>query len=193
MRRSWAAPLVALMTVAVLGAGCSDDDNAGDATTTTEGTTTTTTVETTTTSAESTTTTTEGLPDEPPRREDAASGSGCAPGAGALPDGWWYGSVDGPAADKQLSFDLACYYIGAAAEAEAASRGDEVSNDYYIVDETTQVRVVPVSGDATGSCVELQSTLEMVECAPEDVAGDWGVWIRVFGGTVDRLVEQYAP
>jgi hypothetical protein len=33
----------------------------------------------------------------------------------------------------------------------------------------------------------------MVDCTPAEVTGDWAVWLRVQGGEVDRLVEQYAP
>jgi len=194
-------PLVALGVVAVLAAGCGSDDgeDAGDDPSTTE---TTTKVDKTTTTGEATTTTGAGdptsttspggLPDEPPLRDDAASGSGCTPGGGDLADGWWYGILDGPPG-VEVSVDLACYYIGAAAEAEAASRGGEVTNDYYVVNDSPQVRAVPLADGATGSCVELGATLAMVDCAPAEMSGDWAVWVRVQGGAVDRVVEQYAP
>jgi hypothetical protein len=202
-RRIWGRPLVALGVVAVLAAGCGSDDgeDAGDDSSTTETTAkddkTTTTGEGTTTTGDDypgSTTTTSGssLPDEPPFHDDAASGSGCNPGPRDLGDGWWYGTLEGPPG-AEVSFDLACYYVGTIAEAKAASRGDEVTNDYYVVNDNEQVRAVPLAGGATGSCVELGATLDSVDCAPAEMSGDWAVWIRVQDGYVDRIVEQYAP
>ena len=186
MRRPVTNILLAALLGGALLVGCGSDDD----------TATTTTSDTTTTIAppESSTTTTTAapLPDEPPLSDTAVSGSGCAPGAGPLPDGWWYGTVDGPP-DPDLAFDLACYYLGDAAEAEAAQRGDEVNNDYYVVNENPAVRDVSVAPGASARCVELGSGVQSVDCDPSEVAGDWAVWLRVQGGTVDLIVEQYAP
>jgi hypothetical protein len=174
----------------VVLAGCGDDDEAS------EGTTSTTMESSTTTSTAPPSSTTNGgeatLPEEPPIREDAVSGSGCTPGPGELPSGWWYGTIDG-APDGTLRFDLACYYVGAAAEEEATTRGDEVNNDYYVVNDNAQVRTVAVADDATASCVQLGAGVESTPCEPNEVAGDWAVWIRVQDGEVDRIIEQYAP
>lgn len=106
-------------------------------------------------------------------------------------DGWWYGTV--ATSTDAMDFDLACYHTGASAEAEAASRGDEVTNDYYVVDDNPSRRDLPASGEATASCVELGDELQMVDGDPADVTGEWAVWIRVVGGVVDRIVEQCAP
>ena len=171
-------PAAALALVALLAAGCGDDEDASDATTSTSG--------------EGTTTTAVPLPEEPPLIDDAESGSGCTPGADELPDGWWYGTVDGPVT-SEVTFDLACYYLGAAAEAEASSRGDEVNNDYYVVNDNPQLRTIDVAGDATASCVRLGAGVETVDCSPAEVTGEWAVWLRVQDGEVDRIVEQYAP
>lgn len=189
----WMAVAVAM--VAGLLAGCGDDDSAGDQAGTTLPDQST---ESTTTSSEapsSTSTSVDGsaLPDEPPFHADRASGSGCTPGDGTLPDGWWYGSLDGPVTDE-VTFDLACHYVGAAAEAEAASRGDEVLNDYYVVNENEALRTIPVAEDATARCVEMGAVVSEVECDPTEVDGSmWAVWLRVADGQVDRIVEQYAP
>lgn len=201
-RRLPAVLMAALVLVAGPLAGCGDDDDdAGrgevfDTTTESDGTPTTeatSTSQATTTSSTATTTTSGTLPDEPPFHDDSASGSGCTPGPGVLPDGWWYGTLDGPVAGD-VTFDLACYYVGAAAEAEAASRGDEVNNDYYVVNDNPTLRTMPVTDDATASCVELGAGVEQVDCAPTDVDGEmWAVWLRVQDGEVDRIVEQYAP
>ncbi len=190
--------LSALVVVAGLLGGCGDDDVAGTETTSTTETTEssdTTAASTSEATTSSPTTTAPGgtLPEEPPYHEDEVSGSGCTPGPGPLPDGWWYGTLEG-AVTSEVAFDLACYYVGAAAEAEAASRGDEVNNDYYVVNDNPTLRTVPVAADATASCVELGAGVEQVDCAPSEVDGAmWPVWLRVVGGEVDRIVEQYAP
>lgn len=185
-----AAALAALL---LLSAACGGDDDGerADTTTTTapDSTTTSTPASTTTTEA---TTTTVPLGDEPTFRDEGPSGSGCTPGSDVLPDGWWYGTVAVPVSGT-VELDLACYYVGPAAEAEAASRGDEVNNDYYVVNDNPAVRSVPVAAGATAACVELESGLTTHPCEPAEVAGDWAIWIRVVGGEVDRIVEQYAP
>jgi hypothetical protein len=187
-------PLVvgALLLAALTACG----GDVGDATTDTTAGTSTTTIEATTTTAGGSTTTTAGgqaLAERPPIDEEGPSGSGCTPGdADVLPDGWWYGRLVVPPGEG-LDFDLACYYVGAAAEAIAAERGDEVSNDYYVVDDNPAVRPLTIASGATASCVQLETTLEMVDCTPPDVDGEWALWIRVVDGEVDRMVEQYAP
>ena len=182
--------LVGLLVV--VGPACSDDDDGDEVA---EATTTTAPADTTTTipPADTTTTTAEALGDEPPFHDDGASGNGCTPGDGAgLPDGWWYGSVVG-APDAEVDFDLACYYVGAAAEEIASERGDEVNNDYYVVNDNETVRTLSVDPDASATCVDLTGSLSMVDCPPSDVDGEWAVWLRVQDGAVDRIVEQYAP
>jgi hypothetical protein len=78
-------------------------------------------------------------------------GSGCAPGAGALPDGRWFGllaSVDETAG--AIGFDLACLYLGEAAVAKGDEHGAPVSPEIdpmYIENESTTVRTVPVTDD----------------------------------------------
>ncbi len=187
--------MVALAVTLVLAAcgGDGGDDEAGDTSDTTA-TTATTELATSSTALATTTSSTTGevLGEEPTYHEDAASGSGCAPGGDELPDGWWYGRLSGAPGDT-LELDLACFYVGPAAEAEAASRGDEVNNDYYVVNDNPAVRTVPVAEDATASCVQLEAELEMVDCSPGEVAADWTVWVRVVGGQVDRIREQYLP
>ncbi len=194
MRATLLKSLIALLVV--VGPACSDDDGddgAAETTTTTTAAPDDTTTTSTTTADPTTTTAGAVLGDEPPFHDDTASGSGCTPGDGAdLPDGWWYGTIAGmPAATVDL--DLACYYVGAAAEEIAESRGDEVNNDYYVVNDNDTVRTLTVDQAATASCVDLTGGLMRLECALYDVQGEWAVWLRVQGGVVDRIVEQYAP
>ena len=194
MRRAGVRRLTIGSMLLGLAAGCTGDDEDGTADgTTSDGATTVSSTSSSTTEPETSTSEGAGLPDEPPVLNSSSSGSGeCSPGPGDLPTGWWYGSIQG-ASDDELLFDLACYYVGDAAEAEAAERGDEVSNDYYVVNDSLRTRVVSVASDATASCVEVGSEELNAECSPDEVAGDWAVWLRVQAGEVARIVEQYAP
>ena len=112
------------------------------ATTTTVAPTTTTTPTTTTMAASATTTTAatttttggpyvvgapELYPLTPLPGSDGAGGSGCAPGAGPLPDGVWFGYVSSIGATS-VEFDLACFYFGDIAYTEGAEDGEEVNN-----------------------------------------------------------------
>jgi hypothetical protein len=195
--------LALLGALLVVTAACGDDGE-DTATTTTAGDTTTTPADSSSTTSAKPTTTTAAAPtttgasagelgQAPTYHDDKASGSGCTPGSGdTLPNGWWYGTVTG-AVDEEVTFDLACYYVGPAAEAEAASRGDEVNNDYYVVNDNPALRDVAVAPDAQAQCVEVEDALHAVDCAPGDVDGEWAVWLRVVDGHIDRLVEQFAP
>jgi hypothetical protein len=185
--------VVVAVALTLATAACGDDDESAT-TSTTEAPTTTADDTTSTTAAEGTTTTAaeSELGDQPTFRDDGPSGSGCEPGEDELPDGWWYGDLIVPPG-VGLSFDLACYYTGAAAEAEAASRGDEVTNDYYVVDDNDLERMLAIAEGATASCVDPAAQIQLVDCTPPDVAGDWNVWVRVVDGAVDRMIEQYAP
>lgn len=183
---------VTIALLVVVGSACSDDDD-GDA----AATTTTAPSETTTTALPSdpTTTTTIAveLGEEPSFHEDGASGSGCTPGDDTgLPDGWWYGEVDSEVTDA-VSFDLACYYVGAAADETAASRGEDAPSGVYVVNDNLNLRSIPLADDVQTTCVTLEPEVANVDCAPGDLSGDFGVWIRVFGGEADRIVEQYHP
>lgn len=119
-------------------------------------TTTTTTAPTTTTTA-ATTTTTGGpyvvdIPDffplAPLSGSGGAGGSGCAPGAGPLPDGVWLGYVDAIGA-ASVDFDLACFYFGETAYTKGAEDGMAVANDWYARNVNPTVRTVPVAAGAT--------------------------------------------
>ena len=134
------ALLAIALASAVLASACGGDDEAGDTTTTsppsstlattttTESATTTTAAITTTTSATTTTQATTTTVDT----NALASGSGCTPGAGDLPDGEWFGLVD--ASPTDIDFDLACWFTGDAAVLASAEDGEESPppNDYYV-------------------------------------------------------------
>jgi hypothetical protein len=176
---------------------CGDDDDTTTTTTTTNNGSPTTTDDTTTTTAGETTTTAasgEALGDEPEFHEDGPSGSGCEPGDDTgLPNGWWYGTIDGEVTDS-VSFDLACYYTGEAADEVAASRDDEAPSGVYVVNDNPTLRSIPLADDVQTRCVTLEPEVANVDCAPGDLMTDiWDVWIRVVDGEVDRIFEQFHP
>jgi hypothetical protein len=162
-------------------------------TTTTAAATTTTTVAVTTTVAAPTTTVTADTL--------AADGSGCTPGPGALPDGRWYGLVDSYDA-QGIAFDLACWFSGEAAIAASAEDGEESPppNDYYVRNENTQLRDLPVD-PATPVLWYLGGDPNDFE---EGVFSDWiehldtmsfrfGIWVTIEEGQVTEIEEQWVP
>ncbi len=191
-----------LTTIVVLLAACSGDGN--DATTTSEapGPTTTSQPATTSTTLPPSTTTTSALSTSTTESDPLApEGSGCTPGTTELPDGEWYGQVD--AFDSTgISFDLACWFTGEAAEVAAADDGEESPppNDYYVRNENDEVRLLMVdpsvhvtsypSGDPNdfveGTFADWTEYLEGVEFR-------LGIWVTVTGGQVTEIAEQWVP
>lgn len=132
---------------------------------------------------------------------ELARGSGCTPGADLLPDGKWFGEVVRADAGE-LEFDLACWFDGDAAIAAAAEDGERLEIDYYIRNESTRTRRLPVTDDTTvvwygigpgdPSDPDLISyadwsvfDLEHICCA--------GVWLTVDAGAVTGIQEQWVP
>lgn len=132
-----------------------------------------------------------------------ASGSGCTPGAGDLPDGEWFGFVtDASAAD--IDFDLACWFIGDAAIAATAEDGEESPppNDYYVRNTNSALRTLSVADDAGVTWLAsvgspASATIDypgwLVEREGRGVELQPGVWITVTGGEVVEIEEQYVP
>jgi hypothetical protein len=192
--------LILVMIMALLTA-CSGEG--GDATNTTSeepGTTTTSQLATTTSTPSSTTTT--SAPSTSTTESDplAPEGSGCTPETAELPDGEWYGQVDAFDATG-ISFDLACWFTGEAAEVAADEDGEEPPpNDYYVRNENDEVRLLMVdpavhvswypSGDPNevvhGSFADWTEYLEGVEFR-------LGIWVTISGGQVTEIVEQWVP
>ena len=105
-----------------------------------------------------------------------------------------------------VTFNLAEFYRGERAEAEAAERGDEVVNDYYIVNENPRLRTIPLADVVAvryipvERCCELQdgdidAWLEsIIETNPTDYPGkDAAWWFRVDAGLVTRIEQQFLP
>jgi len=174
---------------------------------TTEPPETTTTMPPTTTATIATTTTvyfaaTESLYPPESMASDGASGSGCAPGAGALPSGVWFGYVN--AGDpSSLQFDLACWYFGELAWDVADGYGETAENDYYVVNQNPTLRTVPVSGDTVVHHIDPASIghdpisyLDWLLEPPGYLECPFGfcpLWLFVNEGEVTEILEQYVP
>jgi hypothetical protein len=107
---------------------------------------------------------------------------------------------------SEVEFDLALFYVDDDAEREAAERGDEVLNGYYIVNENDRLRTLPLADDVevayipVDACCALQpgnvdAWLEAVlETNPTDYGGaDVPWWFTVEGGEISRIEQQYLP
>lgn len=131
-----------------------------------------------------------------------AHGSGCAPGPGPLPDGIWFGFPNAWTTSS-IDFDLACFYSGDAATAEATARGWESPppNDYIITNDNPTLRAVPVAVDAIGHRLDNSIATHPVPFA--DFIADPGdfqncfqaclMWLYINGGEVTEIVSQYVP
>ncbi|NNF56197.1 MAG: GerMN domain-containing protein [Acidimicrobiales bacterium] len=135
---------------------------------------------------------------------EQASGSGCTPAsADTLPAGRWFGFIS-EANAEELSFDLACWFGGTAAEAAASEDGEESPppNDYYIrndndrlrthaVDSATQVKWLPEPGNPE-SVVETPYATWLDEFLLRSIIS--GYWITVEDDShVIAIEEQYVP
>jgi hypothetical protein len=139
---------------------------------------------------------------------NGALGSGCAPGAGSLPDGAWFGFARAWDASG-IEFDLACFYVGEAAAAQASARNDESPppNDYYIVNDAAATRRLSVSADIvahrlilSGGSVGLERTSYadlIANPSPDGVALCPGehclIWVFINGGRATEVLQQFTP
>jgi hypothetical protein len=130
-----------------------------------------------------------------------ASGSGCTPGTEQLPDGEWFGFAAAASRDE-VEFDLACWFSGSAAADAAAEDGSESPppNDYYVRNDSDQLRSVPV---AAGTEVAQLTPTGGPDSTIVDYgtwAGEWSsrdyqpsLWLTITGGEVVSIIEQYVP
>ncbi len=136
--------------------------------------------------------------------ETQPQGSGCSPGLGTLTDGIWFGRVTAWS-PTEISFDMECWWTGIGGETEAAARGDEFVNDYYVTNDVATVRTVSIHPDAfglKGDVLNISDTSTWVEYSPAEVIADpWGsicesaliVWIAVNDGMVTSFAVQWTP
>lgn len=107
-----------------------------------------------------------------------------------------------------VTFDLAEFYSGEEANQIAEDRGDEVPvpNDVYTVNDNPKLRTVPVAEDAKIMLLKWSSCCDVfVGLAYEDFAGYLAhptddfhgtsspYWLRVQGGEIVKITEQYLP
>lgn len=127
-----------------------------------------------------------------------AQGSGCAPGAGKLPDGVYFGYAKSWST-SQIGLDLACRYSGAAGEAQAAAYGMEFTDDYFVTNVNPKVWLVPVAGDIPAKKAAVDDgtfTLSQVITDPggsEPTGSPYPTWIFIKGGVVTELEVQFVP
>jgi hypothetical protein len=203
-RRRVTAAVLGASLLASCGVGAESPDPSSTTTTaaavvstsTTAGATTTVQPATTSTSTPTTTSPT----DDP---EDGPSGSGCSPGDSAsLPEGEWFGFVEATSATG-IEFDLACWFTGQAAIDASAEDGEESPppNDYYVRNENTLTRSLPVSPDVPvvwypdGGDPTTEAVVDF-EAWAEAVVGRgfmFGVWLDVIDGEVHEIREQWVP
>jgi hypothetical protein len=186
---------------------------AAPATTTPPATTAATTTEatTTTTGAPPTTAGITYVVDEgnffptPLPGSDQAHGSGCVTPGGSttMPDGIWFGFVTA-FTPGTVTFDLACFWTGAVAEAKALEDGAEAF-DFYIRNMNPATYPVPLSGstrvwyiDASSGDVSMPTEIPVTSWPhPDSVlncpAQYCSVWLYINGGVATALVEQYLP
>jgi hypothetical protein len=111
-----------------------------------------------------------------------------------------------PDGSRRVRFDLAYFFTGTKAAKAAADHGDEVVDDYYIVNDNPRLRTLPLADDVEveyvpeSNCCELQpgnidAWIEAVAATnPTDYAGTnvpW--WFMVEGGEITRIEQQYLP
>lgn len=123
----------------------------------------------------------------------------------ALEDGRHFGFLQSlDLGGRTIAFDLAEFYTGDEANAEALadgviSEGESVDDDYYIRNVNPLVRVVPLGSDVgvlivdcSGSgCVTTGGVLEDLQALAE--TRPVPVWIQVDSGGVVAIEEQYQP
>ena len=209
--------IVAMVAMMTVGAACSSGGtHPQTASTKTTVTTGTTSSEPATTSSHPASTTTLGPPPAPgsipfmpfagtsPPDGVSPQGSGCTPQSRTtLPEGKWFGmlkAVD-PAAGT-IGFDLACIFVGDAANAAARADGATVvpvPNDHWIRNQSPLVYTLHAVPDvavgvlgANGSAVEYHPTQQGLAAATPLVNGSW-VWIEVTSGWVTAIQQQYIP
>ena len=120
-------------------------------------------------------------------RAGEASGSGCTPGPGSLPDGWWFGYPTSPIGNgPAFGFDLACLNLD----------GAEGSGAFDVTNDSPGTRQVPLAPNADLICLraDAASVVEGACTTSSPGSGDWpGVWVRIQDGRATRVLEQYSP
>lgn len=118
-------------------------------------------------------------------------------------------STRAAAAIRYLTVDYIQFLTGAEAERAAAARGDEVTNDYYIINDNPRLREFPVREGLRVRVVVRDDPDEPVVPEGYDLAlADWLTaitgprsdfflanfyWITITDGTITGIEQQYLP
>ena len=134
------------------------------------------------------------------------NGSGCAPPGDVLPDGIWFGFAEAVSA-RVITFDLGCYFTGAAADAAAnADYGttDGAEDGFHVRNQNSKVFRVGIAPTAEVWYVDTAGPdwfPEPLPLASWPSATSWlpcpgdscAVWLYINGGAVTGIVEQFLP
>jgi hypothetical protein len=117
----------------------------------------------------------------------------------------WFGFVEGIGGGS-VTFDLACFYTGAAGWAAAAADGEMGYDlDFYISNQVATTRSVPLDSGGTAYWLDATGDLTPLAIPMTDWPKPWppdyqvcpaefcSVWLFVNGGEVTELLEQYLP
>jgi len=127
------------------------------------------------------------------------NGSGCSPPGDVLPDGIWFGYAE-EVVDGVITFDLACYFTGAAAETAAAAGNCDNEYGYCIRNQNPRVFSVPIGpnadvfyiDDVTWGFAPVAPTAWPVTPSYLTCPGEkCGVWLYVNGGVATGAVEMF--
>ena len=147
-----------------------------------------------------------------PKPSTSPSGRPSPAPAGDLKDGRYFvyakaveGGEEGP---LLLTFDLAYFYTGAEANAQAAAHGDEVPvpNDVYIVNDNAKLRQYPITSTVTvkyippgvsalkkGDIATFQQAVNAAAATdyPDMRYAPW--WIVITNGEITSITQQFLP
>ena len=138
---------------------------------------------------------------------ETAQGSGCKVSGTQLPDGVWFGYVNEWDKDG-LSMDVACYYWGEAANAQAALKHDEMPpNLFYVVnDQKSLTRVRVAEGAVAYRIIQVPEAVRPEKTTYIDMLSNQGgymrcpsttqectVWVYINNGVATEVQMQYFP
>jgi hypothetical protein len=180
--------IVCVLVLVVVVAGC----RGGGSKVAASSSTTATVASTSTSTSTSTTATVEGTSTTTTTAEPSD-----------VPSGRSFGFITAfGAGDKTISFDLATYLTGAAADKAAAedgvvAKGEHVPNDHYIRNVNKRLRTltlgkplqVKVVDCTSGPCKTVTGTLATLKTRTTPIP----VWITVLKTLVVQIEEQYEP
>lgn len=140
--------------------------------------------------------------------EASPSPSPAASTATDLADGKWYAKIKGAqSSPPQVTVDVMQFLTGKAAQRAAEKDGNEVFDDYYIVNDSTSLRTLPVGSSATVKVLlnnggstkhETITFTEFVNRYNSSGKNQTslhlnGFWFWLADGAVVRLEEQFVP